>query len=126
MQQNKLIDEENLRNTDRTNPTNIERDVDKADIVVQTDPTIFEREEEEKMDASSRDSEMDTIVTKKRTVEPFELIMKNVKLKEIHNFKCAEIVLDENLQSNKITIGEESQLNYIDNRPADEQVSSFL
>ena len=94
MQRNKL--REDIGKTDRviqTDPTNIERDVDKADRVVQTDPTIFN--EEEKMEASSDDSEMDQkIVTKKPTVESFESIMKNVKLKEAHKVKRAEIVLD--------------------------------
>ena len=48
MQRNKLINDENVEQTDRviqTDPTNIERDVDKADRVVQTDPTIFNEEE---------------------------------------------------------------------------------
>ena len=92
--------------------------------MVQTDPTKFE--DEEKMEASSDDSEMDPIVTKKPTVESFESIMKNVKLKEDHKIKRAEIVLDFILQSNQITIGEESQLIYIDNETTDVQVSSFL
>ena len=125
MQRNKL--REDIGKTDRviqTDPTNIERDVDKADRVVQTDPTIFN--EEEKMEASSDDSEMDPIVTKKPTVESFESIMKNVKLKEAHKVKRAEIVLDFILQSNQITIGEESQLIYVDNIPTDVQVSSFF
>ena len=52
--------------------------------------------------------------------------MKNVKLKEGHKIKRAEIVLDFILQSNQITIGEESQLIYIDNKPTDVQVSTFL
>ena len=80
MQRNKL--REDRGKTDRwiqTDPTNIERDVDKADRVVQTDPTIFN--EEEKMEASSDDSEMDPIVTKKPTAESFESIMKKVKWK---------------------------------------------
>ena len=125
MQRNKL--REDIGKTDRviqTDPTNIERDVEKADRLVQTDPTIFN--EEEKIEASSDDSEMDPIVTKKPTVESFESIMKNVKLKEAHKVKRAEIVLDFILQSNQITIGEESQLIYIDNKPTDVQVSSFL
>ena len=124
MQRNKL--REDIGKTDRviqTDPTNIERDVDKADRVVQTDPTKFEHE---KMEASSDDSEMDPIVTKKPTVESFESIMKNVKLKEAHKVKRAEKVLDFILQSNQITIGEESQLIYIDNKTTDVQVSSFL
>ena len=125
MQRNKL--REDLGKTDRviqTDPTNIERDVDKADRVVQTDSTNFD--EEEKMEASSDDSEMDPIDTKKPTVESFESIMKNIKLKEAHKVKPAEVVLDFILQSNQITIGEESQLIYIDNKPTDVQVSSFL
>ena len=95
MQRNKLINEEYVGETDRviqTDPTNIEREVDKAERVVQTDPTKFE--EQEKMEAPSDDSEMDPIVTKKPTVESFESIMKNVKLKESHKIKHAEIVLD--------------------------------
>ena len=47
MQRNKLINDENVEQTDRviqTDPTNIERDVDKADRVVQTNPTKFEDE----------------------------------------------------------------------------------
>ena len=127
MQRNKLIKEEDVGKTDRviqTDPTNIERDVDKAERVVQTDPTKFQ--EQEKTEASSDDSEMDPIVTKKPTVESFESIMKNVKLRESHKIKRAEIVLDFILQSNQITIGEERQLNYIDNKPTDVQVSSFL
>ena len=129
MQRNKL--REDVEQTDRViqtdhsqiDRTNIERDVDKADRVVQTDPTKFE---DEKMEASSDDSEMDPNVTKKPTVESFESIMKNVKIKEGHKIKRAEIVLDFILQSNQITIGEESQLIYIDNKPTDVQVSSFL
>ena len=125
MQRNKL--REDVRKTDKviqTDPTYIERDVDKADRVAQTDPTKFE--DDEKLEASSDDSEMDPIVTKKPTVESFESIMKNVKLKEGHKIKRAEIVLDFIFQSNQITIGEESQLIYIDNKPTDVQVSSFL
>ena len=125
MQRNKLSEDKGK--TDRviqTDPAKIERDVDKAERVVQTDPTIFN--EEEKMEASSDDSEMDPIVTKKPTVESFESIMKNVKLKEAHKFKRAEKVFDFILQSNQITIGEESQLIYLDNKPTDVQVSSFL
>ena len=126
MQRNKLINDENEEQTDRviqTDPTNIERVLDKADRVVQTDPKIFNQEE--KMEASSDDSEMDPIVTKKPTVESFESIMKNVKLKEAHKVKHAEIALDFILQSNQITIGEESQLIYIDNKTTDVQVSFF-
>ena len=122
MQRNKL--REDIGKTDRVIQTNIERDVDKADRVVQTDPTIFN--EEEKMEASSDDSEMDPIVTKKPTVGSFESIIKKVKSKEAHKVKRAEIVLDFILQSNQITIGEESQLIYIDNKPTDVQASSFL
>ena len=108
----------------QTDPTNIEQDVDKSNRVVQTDPTKFV--EEDKMKASSDDREMNPIVTKKPTVESFESIMKNVKLKEGHKIKFAEIVLDFILQSKEITIGEENQLNYIDKKPTDVQVSSFL
>ena len=66
MQRNKLINEEDGRKTDRviqTDPSIIERDIDKAERVVQTDSTKFE--EQEKMEASSDDSEIDSIVTKK-------------------------------------------------------------
>ena len=80
----------------------------------------------EKMEASTDESERDPIVTKKPTVESFESIIQNVKLKEVHKTKRAEIVLDFILQSKQITIGEESQLIYIDNKPTDVQVSSFL
>ena len=59
-------------------PTNIERDADKADRVIQTDPKTFE--EEEKREASSDDSEMDPIVTKKPTVESFYSIIKKHKI----------------------------------------------
>ena len=55
--------------------------------------------------------------------------MKNVKLKESHRIKLAQIVLDFILQSNQITIGEESRLIYIDNKPTDAMdvpISSFL
>ena len=110
VQQNELTNEENVGQTDRviqTDATNLERDVDKADRVVQTKPTKFE---DEKMEASSDDSEMDPIVTKKPTVESFESIMRNVKLIEGHKIIRAEILLDFILQSNQITIGEESQL----------------
>ena len=127
MQRNKLINENYVGKTDRviqTEPTNIERDLDKAERVVQTDSTNFE--EQEQMEASSDDSEMDPIVTKKTTVESFELIMKNVKLKETQKIKRAEIVLHFFLQSNKITIGGESQLIYIYNTPTDVRVSSCL
>ena len=65
MQRNKLINEDDVGKTDRviqTDPTNIERDVDKAERVVQTDPTKFE--EQEKMEASSDDSEMDPVSQK--------------------------------------------------------------
>ena len=125
MQRNKLREDVGKRDkVIQTDPTNIERDVDEADTVVHTDPTKFE--DEEKMEASSDDSEMDPIVTKKPTVESFESIMKNVKLKEDHKIKRAEKVLDFILQSNQITIGEESQLIYIDNKPTDVNVSSFL
>ena len=81
MQRNKL--REDVGKTDKviqTDPTNIERDVDEADRVVQTDPTKFE--DEEKMEASSDDSEMDLIVTKKPTVESFESIKKTLNNKK--------------------------------------------
>ena len=102
MQRNKIINEEDVGKTDKviqTDPTNIERDVDKADRVVQTDPTRFE--EDKKMEAPSDDSKMDPIVTKKPTVESLESMMKNVKIKESHKIKRAEmeIVVDFILQS---------------------------
>ena len=65
MQRNKLTNEDYVEKMERvtqTDPTNIERDVDKAERVVQTDPTKIE--EQEKMEASSDDSEMDPIVRK--------------------------------------------------------------
>ena len=70
MQRNKLINEEVVGKKDRviqTDPTIIEQDLDKAERVVRTDPTKFE--EEEKMEASTDDSERDPNVTKKPTVE---------------------------------------------------------
>ena len=127
MQRNKLINEECVGKKDRviqTDPTNIERDVDKAERVVQTDPTKFD--EQAKMEASSDDSEMDPIVTKKSTVESFESIMKNVILKESHKIKRAEKFLIFFFNQTKSLIGEESQLICIDNKPMDVQVSSFL
>ena len=51
--------------------------------------------------------------------------MKNVNLKGSQKIKRAEIVLDFILQSNQITIGEESQLIYFDNKPTEVHVSSF-
>ena len=99
----------------QTDPENTERDADKADRVVQTDPTNLE--EEEKMEASI-DGRMEWIqLSKKPIVESFESIMKNVKLKDSHKIKRAEIVLDFITQSNQIAIGEKSPLIYIDNKP---------
>ena len=72
------------------------------------------------MEASSDDREMDPMVTKKPTV--FTI----TKFKQSHENKSAEIVVDFILQSNKITIGEESQLIHIDNKPTDIQLSSLL
>ena len=126
MQRNKLIIEENLGQTDRVipaDPTNIERDVNKAKGAVQTDPSNLE---EEKKQASGDDSEMDPIVKRKPTVESCESIMKHAKLKEGHKIKRAEIVLDFFLQSNQIATREESQLIYIDNKSTEVKVLSFL
>ena len=65
-------------------------------------------------------------LSNKPKIKSFESVMKIVKLKECHNTKQAEIALDFILQSNQINIGQESQLIYIDNKPTDVQVSSFL
>ena len=81
----------------------LREDVGKTDEVIQTDPNKFE--DEEKMEASSDDSEMDPIVTKKPTVESFESIMKNVKFKEDRKIKRAEFVLVFILQSTKSLLG---------------------
>ena len=65
MQRNKLVNGDDVGKTYRliqTDPTNYERDADKAGRVVQTHPTTFE--EEEKLEISKDDSEMDPIVTK--------------------------------------------------------------
>ena len=99
IKRNKPINEQDVSRVMQTYPTNNEREVGKAVRVVQTDPTIFELVEK-KLNASSDDSGMNPIVTIKPTVESFESIMKNVKLKEAHKIKCLEIVLDLILQSN--------------------------
>ena len=52
--------------------------------------------------------------------------MKNVKFDEGQKIKRAEIVIDFILQSNQTTIGEESQLIYLDNKPTDVHVSPFF
>ena len=52
--------------------------------------------------------------------------MKTIKVEQDHKIKRAEIVLDVIQQSNKISLGYESQLIYIDNKPTDLEVSSFL
>ena len=49
-----------------------------------------------------------------------------VKLKEKHKIQSAEILLDLILQSEAVTIGEESKLLYINQEPTSVQVSQFL
>ena len=56
----------------------------------------------------------------------FESIMGLVKLKEKHKIQRAEILLDLILQSEAVTIGEESKLLYINQEPTSVQVSKFL
>ena len=82
--------------------------------MAQTDPTKFERKNEEKMNGFGNDGEMNSIVTKKPTVKLFVSIMNNVKLKEAQKIKRAKIVRNLILQSTKMNIGEESPLIYID------------
>ena len=109
--------------TQRDTPTT-EENVEKADRVVQTEATENEHEEPEKMDSVSDDSEMEPIITKKPK-NTFESIMAKVKLKETE-VKRAEIVLDIILQSDKVTIGKESSLIYINNESTDIQISPFF
>ena len=78
------------------------------------------------MDASSNDSEIDPIVTIKTTIESSESISKNVKFKETHKVKHAELVFDLILPSNRLTSGDESQFINNDNKPLDGQVSYLL
>ena len=103
-----------------------EENVEKADRVVQTEATENEQEESEKMDSISDDSEMEPFITKKKPKITFESIMAKMKLKETHEVKRAEIVLAIILQSDIVTIGEESSLIYINNESTDIQVSPFL
>ena len=105
--------------------------VERADGVAQTEPVLTEREKEEepeKMDSISDDSEIYPVVTKKSESAPatFESIMALVKLKEKHKIQRAEILLDLILQSEAVTIGEESKLLYINQEPTRIQVSKFL
>ena len=105
--------------------------VERADGVAQTEPVLTEREKEveepEKMDSMSDDSEIDPVVTKKSESAPAtEPIMALVKLKEKHKIHRAEILLDLILQSEAVTIGEESKLLYINQEPTRVQVSKFL
>ena len=102
-----------------------EENVEKADRVVQTEATENEQEEHEKMDSISDDSEMEPIITKKPK-NTFDFIVAKVRLKETHKVKRAELVLDIILQSDIVTIGEESSLIYINNDSTDIQVSPFL
>ena len=63
--------------------------------------------------------------SQKKPKNTFESIMAKVKLKKTE-VKRAEIVLDIILQSDKVTIGEESSLIYINNESTDIQVSPFF
>ena len=66
MQRNKLINEQNQGKADRVvqiDPTKVKREVGNAYGVVESDATNFEQEE--KMDASSDESELNPIVTNK-------------------------------------------------------------
>ena len=76
----------------------------------------------------SDDSEIDPVVTKKPDSAPasFESIMAPVKLKEKHKITRAEILLHLILQSEAVTIEEESKLLYINQEPKIVQVSNFL
>ena len=56
----------------------------------------------------------------------FESIMGLEKLKEKHKIRRAEFLLDLILQSEAVTIGEESKLLYINQEPTSVQVSKFL
>ena len=98
----------------RNMPSSEDR-VEGADGVFQTEPVLRERGkqvgEPEKMDLISDDSgEIDPIVTKKPESAPasFESIMGMVKLKEKHKIQRTEMLLDLILQSEAVTIGEES------------------
>ena len=51
--------------------------------------------------------------------------MAKVRLRETHKVKRAELVLDIILQSDIVTIGEESSLIYINNESSDIQVCIF-
>ena len=116
----------------RRNMPSFDGSVERTDVVVQTEPVLTEREkqveEPEKKDSIRDDSEIDPVVTKKSESAPasFESIMALVKLKEKHKIQCAEILLDLILQSEIVTIGEESKLLYINQEPTSAQVSKFL
>ena len=56
----------------------------------------------------------------------FESIMGLVTLKEKHKIQRAEILLDLILQSEAVTVGEESKLIYINQEPTSVQISKFL
>ena len=87
-----------------------------------------EVEEPEKMDSISDDSEIDPVVTKASESAPtvFESIMALENLKGKHKIQRAEILLDLILQSEAVTIREESKLLYINQEPTSVQVSKFL
>ena len=105
---------------------------ERTDGVVQTEPVLTEREkqvdEPEKIVSISDDSEIDPVVTKKPESAPasFESIMELVKLKEKHKIQHAETLHDLILQSEAVTIGEESKLLCINQEPTSVQVSKFL
>ena len=109
-----------------------EDSLETTDEVVQTEPVLTEREkqvdEPKKMDSISDDSEIDPVVTKKPESAPasFESIIGLVKLKEKHKIQRAEILLDLILQSEAVTIGEESKLLYINQEQTSVEVSEFL
>ena len=104
--------------------------VQRADGVAQTEPMLTERKKSrraQKKDSISDDSEIDAVVKRKSEKAPatFESIMAVVKLKKKHKIKRAEILLDLILQSEAVTIGEESKLLYINQEPTSVQVSKF-
>ena len=80
------------------------------------------------MDSISDDSDIDLVVTKKSESSPatFESIMALVKLKEKDKIQRAEILPDLILQSEAVTIGEESKVLYINQEPTSVQVSKLL
>ena len=80
------------------------------------------------MDSISDDSEIDPFVTKKTESAraTFESKMALVNLNEKHKIQRAEMLLDLILQSEAVTIVENSKLLYINQEPTIVQVSNFL